>query len=157
IYGGKVVNQREIAALEKDKSVALDKRAENDARILELWEEIPVAKVVAHTVLEDISKLKLAIAEKQRSAKAEHERLQSDFKAWAAKRPSAFKAVPARLVEQYEKLRVKLDVGMAMVTTDHRCGSCGMHVPEKAFEHISEDRVVQCENCRRILFRLQQG
>jgi len=157
LYGGKIINPREIAAIEKDKGLVMEHRSKNDERILELWEILPPAKEIASHLEGEISKLKEMIAKKQAAAKIEHEKLQQAFKLKAAERPAALKDVPPALLEQYEKLRAKLDVGMAMVTDDHRCGSCGMHVPPKAFEFIIEDRVIQCENCRRILFRLQQS
>lgn len=156
LYSGKVVNPREIAAIEKDKSLILQQRSKIDARILELWELLPPAREIASDLEGKITKLKDQIAEKQGLAKKEHEKLQADFKAKAAERAPAAKLVPKLLLDQYEKLRSKLDVGMAMVSHDKRCVACGMHVPPKAIVYINEDKVVQCENCRRILFKLQQ-
>ncbi len=157
LYGGSIVNPREVENIEKEKSHIRERRDNNDARILELWEEVPVAKEKAASIEGQIAALRQTIAKKQTKAKADHEALQSAYRAKAAERPAALKGVPAPLLAAYDKLREKLGVGMAMVTDDHRCEACGMHVPEKAFEHIIEDRVEQCENCRRILFRLQQG
>lgn len=157
LYGGKVVNPREIAAIEKDKGLILQQRSKIDARILELWELLPPAREIAAELEGKITQLKDQIATKQVEAKKEHERLQADFKAKASERGPLAKRVPQLLLDHYEKLRSKLDVGMAMVSNDNRCIACGMHVPPKAIVFINEDRVVQCENCRRILFKLQQG
>lgn len=157
LYGGKVVNPREVANIEKEKENIHELRAKNDERILELWDLVPPAKEAAKSIEDQISSLKSAVAKKQVAAKAEHEQMQIRYKATAAKRPELVKAVPVPLLSIYDKLREKLGVGMAMVTNDHRCGACGMHVPEKAFTMIIEDKVTQCENCRRILFRLDQG
>ena len=157
LYGGKIVNPREVAAIEKDRAMVMEHRSKNDSRILELWEILPPAKEISAELEGKITALKVEIAKKQAAAKVEHEKLQAAYKAKAAERAAALKDVAPNLLSQYEKLKEKLDVGMAMVTDEHRCGSCGMHVPEKAFEFIIEDRVVQCEQCRRILFRLQQS
>ena len=156
LYSGKVVSPREVANIEKDKASIIEQRGKIDSRILELWEILPEAKEVAAHVEGQIATLKDAIAKKQAKAKAEHEKLQVEFKAKAALRPSLVKNVPPQLLAQYDKLREKLGVGMALVTREHRCSVCGMHVPEKAFTYILEDKVIQCENCRRILFRLEQ-
>lgn len=157
LFSGKITNPREIAAIEKDKGLVNEQRAKVDARILELWELVPPAKEAAAEIEASISALKETIAKKQVAARAEHEHLQASYKAKAAERAPAAAKVPKPLLDVYEKLRAKLDVGMALVTNDNRCESCGMLVPTKALEHIREDKVTQCEQCRRILFKLQQG
>lgn len=157
LFGGKITNPREIAAIEKDKALVNEQRSKVDSRILELWELVPPAKAAAADVENQIAQLRQSMAKKQTAAKAEHEQLQASYKAKAAERAPAAASVPKPLLEVYEKLRAKLDVGMALVTHDNRCESCGMLVPTKALEHIREDKVTQCEQCRRILFKLQQG
>lgn len=157
LFSGKISNPREIAAIEKDKELVNEQRAKIDSRILELWDLVPPAKEAAANIEAQITELKETMAKKQVAAKSEHEKLQAAFKAKAAERAPAAARVPKPLLEVYEKLRAKLDVGMALVTPDSRCESCGMLVPTKALEHIREDKVIQCEQCRRILFKLQQG
>ncbi|MBS1723604.1 MAG: hypothetical protein JSS66_11690 [Armatimonadetes bacterium] len=157
LYGGKVVNPREVENIELEKTHVKDHISRNDARILELWELVPPAKEKASGLEGQISQLKGEIVKKQTAAKEEHARLQAAYKAEAAKRPAALKAVPEPLLTLYEKLREKLGVGMAMVTDAHRCDTCGLPVAEKPFDAVVHDKVVQCEGCRRILFRLQQG
>jgi predicted nucleic acid-binding Zn-ribbon protein len=155
LYSGKIVNPREVANIEKEKANIHELRGKIDGRILELWDLVPPAKERASDIEGKISALKETIAKKQAAAKSEHERMQAEFKAKASLRPALTKNVPPLLLTQYEKLREKLGVGMALVTNEHRCSVCGMHVPEKAFAFIIEDKVMQCENCRRILFRLE--
>lgn len=155
LYSGKIVNPREVANIEKEKANIHDLRGKIDGRILELWDIVPPAKEKAAAIEGQISALKETIAKKQAAAKVEHEKMQSEYKAKAALRPALLKDIPPVLLSQYEKLREKLGVGMALVTNEHRCSVCGMHVPEKAFAFIIDDKVMQCENCRRILFRLE--
>lgn len=157
IYGGKIVNSKEISSLEKERGQVSEQRNKVDSRIMEIWDELPIVQEPAKAHESEIASLNQTIAKKRVAAKAEHEKLQVAYKEKAKLRPAALADVPKALLDQYEKLRAKLDVGMALVTDEHRCASCGMHIPERAFEFIIEDRVTQCENCRRILFRLQQS
>ena len=43
---------------------------------------------------------------------------------------------------------------MAEVTEDMRCSMCGMAVPERQSKALDEDRLVFCEGCQRILFKV---
>ncbi|MBS1715420.1 MAG: hypothetical protein JST30_13910 [Armatimonadetes bacterium] len=157
LYGGKVVNPREVENLEKEIASLKERSGKIDDRLLELYEEVPPAKAKAEEAERRISALRGTIAEKQSAAKEEHVRLQEAYKREAAKRATAKAAVPGPLFSLYERIREKSDVGMAMVSDDHRCEACGMPVSEKFFDALVHDKVMQCENCRRILFRLQQG
>src|SRR5689334_9375648 len=44
LYGGKIVNPREVEAIQKEIGILKRQRGELDERILEIWEELPPAK-----------------------------------------------------------------------------------------------------------------
>ena len=154
LYGGKIVNPREVETVEKEIDNVKAHLSKNDERLLELYELLPPAKSQAEAVEREIASLKEAIATKQAASRAQHAKLQEAYKAKAAERAPRAGRVPKPLLDQYELIRGRLGgIAMATVTEGHRCSFCGMHVPEKAFEALGLDRVVPCENCRRILFR----
>jgi predicted nucleic acid-binding Zn-ribbon protein len=157
LYGGSVVNPREVEKIEEEVKALKAQIDDLDTRLLQLYESQPrldAAREEESRVIEDLKK---AIARKQAQAKAEHEALQAAYRTKAAERGPLAERVPQPLLETYERLRAKLGIGLATVTDQQRCSQCGVHVPEKTMEMIVQDRVVQCEQCRRILFRLQQG
>ncbi len=157
LYGGGFVGARDAETIEQEMASIKEQTAAHDERILALYEEAPAAREVADRAAEALKAVKVRIVKKQTAAKAEHEKLQAAYKAKAAERGPLLPKVPRPVLDPYEKLREKMGTGMALVTDEHRCEACGMHVPEKAFEFIVADRVTPCENCRRVLFRLQQS
>ena len=99
-----------------------------------------------------IEELQRSILRKRKKAGAEQQAIKTAYAEKAVHRAPLAKTVPEPLLRQYEALRATLDVAMALVTDAQTCGACGVHVPEKAVENIKQDRVAQCEQCRRILF-----
>lgn len=156
LYGGSVVNPREVEGIEAEMKHIRENLDANDSLVLELLDTMPEVEARANKIGERITELKREIVRKQFAAKETHGALQTQYKQTAARRPALAKDVPPALLGTYEKLREKMGVGLAMVDDNHRCGECHMPVSEKALEHVTQDRVAQCENCHRILFKFQQ-
>jgi uncharacterized protein len=152
LYGGSIVNPREVENVQKDMAMVQAQIDGLDERLLALYEEVPVAEAAASDVKAETERLRATIAKKQAEAKAEHAKLQAEYAATSKRRAPLAEKVPRPLLAQYDALRQKLGTGMAIVTPTGRCGHCGMLVPEKARDALRQERVVQCEQCRRILF-----
>src|SRR5579862_5704235 len=45
LYGGKIVNPREVESIQKEIGILKRQRAELDERIMQIWEELPPEKV----------------------------------------------------------------------------------------------------------------
>src|SRR5690349_5034117 len=58
LYGGKIVNPREVEAFQKEIAILKKQRGELDGRLLEIWEEQPKVKA-------ELDKIEQAIAEKK--------------------------------------------------------------------------------------------
>ena len=152
LYGGSIVNPREVENVQKDMAMVQAQIDGLDERLLALYEELPVAEAAASDVKAETDRLRATVAEKQAAAKAEHAKLQTEYAATAKQRPPLAAKVGKPLLAQYDALRQKLGTGMATVAPTGRCAHCGMLVPEKARDALRQDRVVQCEQCRRILY-----
>ncbi len=153
LYDGTITNAREIENVQKETEmltglvVTLDDKAKGlraKASPLRTQVKETDAKVA------EIRKNGLA---KQEKAKAEHARLEAEYRKAATKRPEAAAEVEKDLLRTYESIRQKTgSTAMAVVTPDTRCGHCGMHVPEKAIEAVREGKAARCEQCGRLLF-----
>lgn len=154
LYGGKVVNPREVEALQKEIEMLKAKRSELDERILELWELHPPAKAAADAVEQAIAKKKLELADHQRKALQLKTQLEKAFKERSAERPLVAKNVEAPLLARYDMIRQKQGgVGMAKLKPNDTCEECGMTIPRKTVLAVREDGAVQtCESCHRILY-----
>jgi uncharacterized protein len=158
VYGGSVVSPKEIMAMETEIA-SLGVRIDGlDERQFEILEALPDAEAKAKEIERELALLKRTIQEKQALAKSEHESLKESYAATVKKRPPALAKVSPHLVEQYEVLRTRIGTpAMAVITKNSSCGACGILLPERVMELVRQDRVVNCESCRRILFSPMPG
>lgn len=153
VYGGKVVNPREIENLQKEIGILKKQRGVNDERILGLWELLPPAQAKAEEVSKKVEALNAELAEHRKTVLQERAKLEQVFKAKSAERPDAARNVAPALLTRYESIRQKHE-GLGMTTVDKHgaCTYCGTLLPRKTVEAAIEDKVVTCESCHRILY-----
>ena len=157
IYGGSVVNAREVENLEKETANLKRQRTEIDSRLLELWDEIPPMQQKVAELEAQHAKLKQDLAVHQKKVMEDKAGLEAAFRARQQARPAALAQVPKPLLVRYDAIRQKAaGIGMADVVGKGFCGMCGTHLPEKLIESAREGRVVTCESCHRILY-LSEG
>lgn len=157
LYGGTVVSPKEIKALEDEITLLGRKANEADDRLLELMELLPKAEADAKEAERALGRLKAALEAKKKAAVDIHAHLKVDYSKRAKERDPAASLVPRPILDHYEAVRTRIGTpAMALVTDAQRCAACGMTVPEKVLDQVRQDKMVQCESCRRILFS-QQG
>lgn len=157
IYGGSVVNAREVENLEKEIANLKRQRTEIDSRLLELWDEIPPMQQKVAELEAQHAKLKQDLGVHQKKVMEDKAQLEAAFRARQQARPAALALVPKPLLVRYDAIRQKAaGIGMADVVGKGFCGMCGTHLPEKLIESAREGRVVTCESCHRILY-LSEG
>lgn len=157
LYSGKVVNPREIAAYEQEIEHLKQRIADAETEELEKMEGTTAADALSqrhNQVLADATK-------KYQTKKAHDlrlgEEIQTRYKSKAAERAAQAKLVSAPLLAQYEAVRKKQGgIGMGIVEKG-ACGACGTNLPTKVIESLDKDRLVTCESCHRILFKVVPG
>lgn len=153
LYGGTIVNPREVEAYEKDIAMLKRQQGEVEEKILELWEVVPPAKAEADRIAQEFKSIREQAQGGQSVMGAERSRLEAEFKELSAKRPEIASGIPAPLLKQYEAIRAKHGgIGMAEVV-DKACGRCGTMLPERVLVALNEDKLMTCESCHRILFK----
>lgn len=153
MYGGNVVNPREVETLEKEIANLKRQRSEIDVRLLELWEEVPPIQAEVTALEADRTKLKQDLNIHQKKVLEEKAQLEAAFKQRQQERPAVLAQVPKPLLVRYDAIRQKAGgIGMTDVVRKGFCGSCGTHLPEKLIETAREGRVATCESCFRILY-----
>lgn len=156
LYGGQVVNPREIEGIEKEMAAIKDQRERLAERVLELYELAPPARDKVGRIEEAITGKQKELKAHQREVSAMQTRLQEEFAKLAAARPAAAKGVPAGLLAQYETIRKRVG-GVAVSEVrerDANCARCGVAIPEKVLALVREDRIATCESCHRIFIRV---
>jgi uncharacterized protein len=154
LYGGKVVNPREVENLEKEIAALKKQREKFDERILELWEELPPAEKEAAAIQEQIAAKKQELTARRKKALTEKEQLEAEYKKYAGARSQLAQDVKnPSLIAKYEAIRQRHGgIGMTDVTRTGHCGGCGTHLPERTVQMLKDDRSATCESCHRLLY-----
>ncbi len=154
LFGGTVINPREVENLQKEIASLKRHREELDERLLELWELVPPARAEAEGIAQRLSQKKLDLDAYRTKVAAVRQKLEQEFKVSMAARPPAAALVPKVLLERYEMIRGKHDgIGMARIGgVPASCEMCGTLLPERLIEGAKDEHVVTCEACHRILY-----
>lgn len=155
LYGGSVVNAKEAALLEAEMAHVREQIDALDLEQLELMERVAAAESELGKIEPVLAALQKQAASLIERGRSEQERMQAEYAELRRRRPEAARAVPEPLLRQYEAIRAKHDgIGMSEITDKGTCARCGTELPKKTILAAREDRLVTCENCRRILICL---
>ena len=153
LFGGKIVNPREVELLEKEIESLKRQRGSMDERVLELMDLVPPAQKAADEIKKKIDEKKAELVDYQKRVVKEQERIKSEFARISAQRPEVAKSIDAGTLARYDAIRQKHGgVGMSKITKIGTCEMCGMNLPEKSIDAARQDRLVTCEACHRILY-----
>ena len=153
LYGGNVVNAREVENFEKEIASLKKQRDQNDERILQLWDLVPPAKEASEKIDAQIKTKKVELAEKQKAAIVAKTALEAEFAKMNQLRPDATRGITASLMARYDSLRQRNGgIGMAECTKKQTCGHCGTVLPERTLQGLKEDKLITCESCHSILY-----
>jgi len=153
MYGGSVVNAREVENLQKEIAALKRQRDHNDEKILGLWDTVPPAKAAASKIETQIAEKEKQIVERKKAAIVEKQKLEAEFARLTQLRPDAARGVNPGLMNKYDSIRQRMGgVGMAEVTRKNSCAGCGTVVAERAVQSLKDEKVITCESCHRILY-----
>lgn len=153
LYGGQVVNPREVENYQKEIAILKRQRDSHDERLLALFDLVPPAKAAAERLSAMIEAKRKELGDRQKAAVSAKASLEREFRDQSAARPLAAKEIDAGLLARYEAIRQRHDgIGMAEILNGTSCSGCGTMLPERTLQAAREDRVSTCETCHRILF-----
>jgi hypothetical protein len=153
LFGGTIVNPREVEAMEKEIAMLKRNRNQLDDRLLELMDQAPAAKVQIDAMNKELDEARKSLAEKRQSAVERKGKIEAAYKEAVVKRAEKAKAISAGLLAKYEAIRKRCNgVGMAEVVKGRSCGGCGTVLPERTLVAALGEGVVVCEACHRILY-----
>ncbi|MFN3728990.1 MAG: zinc ribbon domain-containing protein [Fimbriimonadaceae bacterium] len=152
LYGGTVVNPKEVETYKAEMESIKAQEAEATNRVLELMDQTPTAKAAMEAAEARVKSLRSELAEHQKQIKETHAELEREFHARRAQRAAVAAEIPANALNPYETIRKKHG-GIAMAeAVGATCGACGMNLPTKTVEMVKERRYVSCQACGRILY-----
>ncbi len=148
-----VKNNREFDALTKEIELQNLEIQIADKRIREAGEEIEKKEAYLEQSQELIVKREDALKVKKVELEGIIKQTEKDEKALLKQRSGLEKDIEDRLLKAYTRIRTKYRNGLAVATVSRdACGGCYSTIPPQVqVEIASMKRIIQCENCARIL------
>jgi len=153
---GNVKNNREFDALTKEVELQNLEIQIADKRIREAGVEIEKKDAYLVQSQELISKREDALKHKKVELDSIIKQTEKDEKQLLKQRAGLEKDIEDRLLKAYNRIRTKYRNGLAVATVARdACGGCYSTIPPQVQVEISlMKRIIQCENCARILVPL---
>jgi predicted nucleic acid-binding Zn-ribbon protein len=153
LYGGNLVNPREVENMQKEIAMLKRQRGELDVRVLELWEIVPVAREAAAKAKAAAKERRGELNEYQKKVLVSKGELEAAFKEASGRRAAIAAEVEPGLLRRYETIRQKHGgIGMSRLLKAGSCEMCGTLQPRKTIELVKEGQAMTCESCHRILY-----
>ena len=153
-----VKNNREFDALTKEIELQKLEIQISDKRIKEAGQQIDEQKEFLAQADELIASRKEDLEAKKQELEKIIKKTEKEEKKLAKDRDSQLKDIEPRLVTAYERIRGKYKNGLAVVSVERdACGGCFNVIPPQVQLEIGAmKRIIQCENCARILVPFEQ-
>lgn len=155
LYSGTIISPREVEDLQEEVKMLHGLVEKLEGEISALKPEAVAAQSEADTSRKQMAKLKKTVEEKQEKAKVDHATMQAEYKRIQETRAAAEAKIAAGTLREYNAARKKTgNTGLALITDSQDCDSCGIDIPVKTLEMVRLGKVLHCESCGRILFKM---
>jgi len=156
MYGGKVGNVKELEQMQlRMEQLASEKKKVED-RILELMEKVEEEEAEIKDLTEKLEKVKNELADMESKLNAELEELNGILSEKMTEREKLAEKIDDIYLKKYNMLAEKHH-GRALARVDNDiCGGCRVFISGAQRGRLyNEDAMVYCENCGRLLIRLE--
>lgn len=151
LYGGQIVDPRELASLEKELAHHRTQRESVEERLLEVMERFESAQADAASLSRQVNEARERWEVDRQALALEAEGAADALAGMRAEREAVAAAVEPAALRLYDRLRA--GQGHAVSTVDHGvCQWCRVNLPAKDIQHARSGSLATCTNCGRILY-----
>ncbi len=151
LYGGRVMNPKELEGIEKEVQMLKRQRSGLDDQLLELMDAVDQAQSRLNASTDSLTRAEGARAEDVERLSQEREKLAVRLTALAAEREDVRKNLDVDTLKVYDNLRRKTGRAVAPLHRD-ACSICGVAVPTGHVQRVrAGNELVFCSGCGRIL------
>jgi predicted nucleic acid-binding Zn-ribbon protein len=157
LYGGRVTNPKELAALEEELGAFARARDHLEDRILALFDQIESLKRDDTEARSSLAALEERLRDRVAAYEAARRAITAELETLERERAARAAAIEARLLRKYEGIAAQqAGVGMVAIIGGF-CGGCRNDVPPQFVSRVRDGQVVTCERCHRILYLNGRG
>jgi len=154
LYGGGVVNPKELASIQQEVGSLNKHRDDIETELLETMETVEQRREKADQVRDRKTATQERVDEKERVFAEKAAALDDQIARVSKDRQATAERVPADLLAVYEKIREQKG-GLAageLLAAEGICGACRVELPAQELERmIGSETLNRCPQCRRIL------
>ena len=126
---------------------------ECEDKILEVMLDADAQEKAARVAEAELKEETAEIEQEKEQARAITARDEAELKEWNAKRDALRSAISEDVLRQYERVARLRGAGVAEAR-DHKCMACQVMLrPQVYIEVLSNEKIVPCSSCGRILYR----
>lgn len=151
LYGGVVVNPRELRGLQADVEMIKRQRWGQEETLLEVMVGLDLSRSNRDASVQQLEKMKATWKAEQKSLAAEQERLRGEAASLVERRGALVASVPPAETALYEQVRKSRSQPVALMHNS-ACGACRVGLPARTAQEVrSAPTPTRCPNCGRIL------
>ena len=150
MYGGKIVDARELASLERELGHHREQRDGVEERLLQLMEEIETLDSRLAAEERAASHLRKEWEDGRPEIARQHTRIRTELRELREQRDALAATLDPRSLSVYTRLRTGSGHAVSSVTNGV-CQWCRVVIPPKDVQH-ARSALVTCSNCARVLY-----
>lgn len=151
MYGGQIVDPRELASLEKELEHYSAQRDALEEQVLLAMERLEGLQESAASAAGDVEELRQRWEVDRPALQRREEELAGSLTQLQAEREALAASLDPSALELYRRLRAGSGHAVSHVT-DGICQWCRVAIPPKDVQHARGGALVTCTNCARILY-----
>lgn len=151
LYGGKVLNSKELTGLQQDAEALKKRRKQTEDRALEVMEKRELTMAGVNSRQEGLAAVEKVWRTEQMALEKEAGELALVIESLERQRYEFRTRLEAGLVELYDKLRGQKGSGVASVEQGI-CQGCRISLSQAQLRQVRNGGLVQCGNCGRVLY-----
>ena len=151
LYSGRIKNPKELASLQHEVESLKGRHDQMEEKALEIMEQVELAQANLASLSSKLSTMEDGWRGEQQKLSADIEQLKNMLSELKQKRQLALAGIDPETVDFYCQLRKQKGWAVARVEQGNCCG-CRISLSTAELQQARGGRLVQCNNCGRILF-----
>ena len=153
LYSGEVSNPKELANIQAELDALRRRKAHLEDQELEVMEQREGIEKEHGDLFSSLQDLDAKIAEATQRRDAASIEIESELKRLGDERARLTPTLNGEVLEMYEDIRARRGGVAVGALVDGTCRACGLPLSPAQRDEIkrSEDPIIRCENCRRLL------
>ena len=153
LFGGKIKNPKELQDLQRETEALKRYISQLEDEQLEAMIANETAENAEKQAKKDLEQLKGTVAEENAALLGEKNKLEEDLERYKREKEAVLQSIPAKSLQQYQKLRSTKNGIAVAVVAEGSCSICGQTITPGDQQTIrAANKLVFCPTCGRILF-----